>query len=186
MEKTALLVMADGFEDIEAVAPIDVLTRAGVKVTIAALRPGAVHAAYGTTVMPHKTVDQITGLFDAIIFPGGRMNAESLAHSDKVIELAKQHFQAKKIVAAICAAPSHVLGEGAGLLRGKRATGDPGFNDRLAAAGAKVTNQKVTVDGNLITGMGPGAAMEFALMLAEKLVSKEVADQFAAKWQIAR
>jgi protein deglycase len=186
MEKTALIVMADGFEDIEAVAPIDVLTRAGVKVTIASLRPGAVHGAYGSVLLPHKTIDQVDGLFDAIIFPGGRKNAESLAHSDKVIDLAKKHFQAKKLVAAICAAPSHVLAEGAGLLKGRQATGDPGFNDRLAAAGAKVTNAKVTVDGNLITAMGPGAAMEFALALAEKLVSKDTADQFASKWQITR
>lgn len=186
MERTALIVMADGFEDIEAVAPIDVLTRAGVTVTIASLRPGAVHAAYGSVLLPHKTIDQVQGLFDAIIFPGGRKNAESLAHSDKVIDLAKKHFQAKKIVAAICAAPSHVLAEAAGLLKGKQATGDPSFNDRLAAAGAKVTNAKVTIDGNLITAMGPGAAIEFALALTEKLVSKDTADQFASKWQIER
>ncbi len=186
MEKTALIVMADGFEDMEAVAPIDVLTRAGVKVTVASLRPGAVHAAYGSVLMPHKTLDQVDGLFDAIIFPGGVKNAESLAHSDKAIEMAKKHFTAKKIVAAICAAPSHVLAEGAGLLRGKRATGAPGFDDRLAAAGAKVTKEKVTVDGNLITAMGPGAALEFGLMLAEKLVSREVADELATKWQVSR
>ena len=178
--------MADGFEDIEAVAPIDVLTRAGVKVTIAGLEKGQIKAAYGSTIVPDIDVDSVDGIYDAIIFPGGRKNAESLAKHPKVIELARQHYKGGKLVAAICAAPSHVLAEAGALLVDKRATGDPGFNDRLAAAGAVVTNEQVTVDGNIITAMGPGAAMLFALMLTEKLAGKAVADQFAEKWSIAR
>ena len=186
MAKRALLVMADGFEDIEAVAPIDVLTRAGVGLTIASLNAGNVSAAYGTKIVPDTTVDKIHELFDAIILPGGRRNAESLAASAEVVELVKEHSKAGKIVAAICAAPSHVLGEAAGLLKGKRATGDPSFNQKLAGSGASVTNETVTVDGNFITAMGPGAAMLFALMLAEKLVGKQVADEFAMRWRIDR
>lgn len=186
MNKQALIVMADGFEDIEAVAPIDVLTRAGVKVTIAGLEKGQIKAAYGTTIVPDIDVDSVDGTYDVIIFPGGRKNAESLAKHPKVIELARHHFKVGKIVAAICAAPSHVLAEAAGLLVDKRATGDPGFNDRLAAAGAIVTNEQVTVDGNFVTAMGPGAAMLFALMLTEKIAGKAVADQYAAKWMITR
>ena len=186
MNKQALIVMADGFEDIEAVAPIDVLTRAGVKVTIAGLEKGQIKAAYGSTIVPDIDVDSVDGIYDAIIFPGGRKNAESLAKHPKVIELARQHYKGGKLVAAICAAPSHVLAEAGALLVDKRATGNPGFNDRLAAAGAVVTNEQVTVDGNIITAMGPGAAMLFALMLTEKLAGKAVADQFAEKWSIAR
>lgn len=186
MAKTALIIMADGFEDIEAVAPIDVLNRAGVKVTIAGLSDAPIRAAYGITLVPHTSVDTIAELYDCIIFPGGRKNAEALAASHKVVSLAKAHLEAGKFVAAICAAPSHVLGEAAGLIKGKRATGDPGFNDRLAASGAIVTNEHVTVDGNIVTGMGPGAAMLFALALAEKLAGKAIADQFAAKWSISR
>lgn len=186
MSKRALVVLAEGFEDIEAVAPIDVLTRSGVEVTVASLTPGPVKAAYGLSLQPTTTVETINATYDAIMFPGGRKNAQALAASTKAIELAKKHAAEGKIVAAICAAPSHVLGEAAGLLKGKRATGDPSFNDKLAASGATVTNENVTQDGQFITGMGPGAAMLFALQLAENLVGKETADSFAAKWRINR
>ncbi len=186
MSKRALMVLAEGFEDIEAVAPIDVLTRSGVEVTIAALTGGSVKAAYGLTIQPTTTIDTVSGLYDAIIFPGGRKNAQSLAAHKKAVELAQEHFKAGKIVAAICAAPSHVLGEAAGLLKGKRATGDPSFNFKLGASGAIVTNENVTQDGTIITSMGPGAAMLFALQLAENLAGKETADGFATKWGIKR
>lgn len=184
MTKRALIVMADGCEDIETVAPIDILNRAGVAVTIASLSGNPVKAAYGNTLVPHLGLDKIGGLYDCIIFPGGKKNAESLAASSRVVELAREHLKAGKIVAAICAAPSHVLAEAAGILQNIRATGDPSFNDRLAKSGAKVTGEKVTVDGNIVTAMGPGAAMEFGLTLAGKLAGKDIADQFAQKWQI--
>lgn len=186
MTKTALIVMADGFEDIEAVAPIDVLNRAGVAVTIAGLDNRPIKAAYGITLVPDVAIDEVNGLYDCIIFPGGRKNAESLAASPRVVALVHSHYRAEKLVAAICAAPSHVLAEAADLLRGKHATGDPGFNDRLAACGAIVTNEQVSVDGNIITAKGPGAALLFALMLTEKLAGRSIADEFAAKWTISR
>ena len=110
---------------------------------------------------------------------------QSCAHK-RVIEIVREHDSAHKIVAAICASPSHVFAEAAGILQRRRATGDPAFNDKLAAGGAIVTGENVTIDGHVVTGMGPGAAMLFALMLAEVLVSKEIADQFAAKWRITR
>lgn len=186
MAKRALLIMADGFEDIEAVASIDVLNRAGVNVTVASLKESPVAAAYGTRLLSDITIDKADALYDAIVLPGGRKNAEALAAHAKVVELVRRHFIEGKLVAAICAAPSHVLAEAANILRGRKATGDPAFNDRLAAGGAYVTNQLVTVDGNLITGMGPGAALPFALMIAEHLVGKEIADSYAAKWHFQR
>ncbi|MEW6049752.1 MAG: DJ-1/PfpI family protein [Candidatus Zixiibacteriota bacterium] len=186
MSKQALMVLAEGFEDIEAVAPIDVLTRAGVEVTVVGLTDRPTKGAYGTTLMTDAGVAWEGRLFDAIVFPGGRRNAAALAVDRRVVESARRHFGERKLVAAICAAPSHVLAEAAGLLKGKRATGDPAFNDRLAAAGAIVTGQPVTRDNNIITGMGPGAAIPFSLALAEYLVSNEVADSFAVKWGIPR
>lgn len=183
-KKRVLMILAEGFEEIEAVAPIDVMTRAGIEVTVAGLLPGAVKAAYGTTILPNTSIDQISGLYDGIVFPGGRKNAQALAAHPKVVSLAREHYRAGKMVAAICAAPSHVLGEAAGLLKGRRATGDPTFNDKLAASGAIITDEVVTVDGNLITGMGPGAAMPFALRLAEYLADKATADAFATKWRV--
>lgn len=186
MSKRVLLVLAEGFEDIEAVAPIDILTRAGVAVTVAGLTPGPVKAAYGTTIMPDTTIEAVESLYDGVIFPGGRRNAAALAAHPRVVELARRHFAEHRLVAAICAAPSHVLAEAAGILRGKHATGDPAFNDRLAAAGAIVTDELVTVEENIITGMGPGAALPFGLALAEYLAGRAVADGFAAKWRLHR
>ncbi len=186
MKKQAIMILAEGFEDVEAIASIDVLTRAGIEVKVVGLTPGPVRAAYGTTILPDLTINDVKGLSDAIVFPGGRRNAQALAAHPRVAELARQHFQAGKLVAAICAAPSHVLGEAAGLLKGKRATGDPSFNNKLAASGAILTDELVTIDGNIITGMGPGAALPFALQLAEYLAGKEVADGFASKWRIRR
>ncbi|MCM2271744.1 MAG: DJ-1/PfpI family protein [candidate division Zixibacteria bacterium] len=187
MSKRVLMILAEGFEDVEAIAPIDVLNRAGVEVTIVSLVMGPVKAAYGTTIVPHKSIDQIDDtLYDGVIFPGGRRNAQALAAHPRVREIAIRHYRAGKMVAAICAAPSHVLGEACDLLRGRRATGDPSFNDKLSASGALITDELVTVDGNIVTGMGPGAAMPFALRLAEYLSGKAVADEFAAKWRISR
>ncbi len=184
--KTALVVLSAGFEDIEAVAPIDILTRSGVKVTIAAINPGQVAAAYGSILVPHTTLDTIHDLCDAVVLPGGLANAETLAASRRLVDLVKQHHTAGKLVAAICASPALVLGEAAGLLKGKRATGAPGFYDRLAACGADVTRAHVTIDGNIITGMGPGSAIAFGLQIAEYLVGREIPDELADRWQISR
>ena len=158
MTPRVLICLAEGFEDIEAVAPIDVLTRCGFEITVASLVPGPVKAAYGCTIVPTTTIDNAHGLYDAIIFPGGRKNAQALAGDERVVTMAREHYRAGKLVAAICASPSHVLGEAAGILRGKRSSGDPSFDDKLAASGAIVTGENVTIDGNIITAMGPGSA----------------------------
>jgi 4-methyl-5(b-hydroxyethyl)-thiazole monophosphate biosynthesis len=184
--KEALLILAEGFEEIEAVAPIDVLTRAGVHVTVAGLVDGPVRAAYGTTIMPDIPLSAAFDEYDAVIFPGGRKNAQSLAADRRAVAMARTHAASGKLVAAICAAPSHVLGEAAGLLKGVRATGDPSFNDKLAASGAIITNEMVTRDRNFITGMGPGAALLFAVTLADYLAGPEIAQSFAAKWGLPR
>ena len=186
MQKRAVVILSEGFEDIEAVAPIDILTRSGVEVTIASIKAGPVAAAYGSTLVPHTTIDRVHELYDAIILPGGLTNAEKMAANDRLIDLVKCHHAASKLVAAICAAPALVLGETAGLLKGKRATGFPGYDSRLAACGATFTGDHVTIDGNIITGMGPGAAVSFALQIAEYLVGKEIPDDLAGRWRISR
>jgi len=183
----ALVVVADGFEDIEAVTPIDVMTRAGIEVIVAGLKPGPIKAAYGTTILPACSLDEVKDrLFDGIIIPGGRKNAQALAADSRVVALVRRHSRDGKLVAAICAAPSHVLGEAAGILQGKKATGDPSFDDKLASAGAIVTGADITIDGNIITGRGPGAAMAFSLQVTEYLAGKEIADTYAKKWRVDR
>ena len=140
-QKTALVILSDGFEDIEAVAPIDVLTRSGVAVTIASLGDDNVAGAYGTTIVPHKSLELVNDRYDAIVLPGGKKNAETLAAHPKVRQMILEQHKQGRIVAAICASPSHVLAEAAGILKGRRATGDPSFNDRLKSAGAIVTKR---------------------------------------------
>ncbi len=183
-QKHAVMLLAEGCEDVETVAPIDVLTRCGVGVTTISLTEPPIAMAYGGRLMTDGTIDSFDpeSLYDAIICPGGRVNARSLAAHPKVITAIRHHFANGRLVAAICAAPSHVLGEAAGVLRGRRATGDPGFNDKLAASGASVTRERVTRDGNIITGDGPGAALPFGLAIAAYLVGSDATRPFAEKW----
>lgn len=185
MTRRALLVLSDGFEDIEAVAPVDVLNRSGVEVTLASLEEGPVRGAYGCTIVPTARLSSVSGLFDALIIPGGKVNAENLASSPKVRAVIREHFSAQRIVAAICAAPALVLGQSARIMEGKNATCDPYFKDILSACGASYTNQALTVDGTIITAMGPGAALAFGLKLSELLVGLSVADALAARWGIS-
>lgn len=184
-KKRVLLVLSEGYEDLEAVAPVDVCNRVGIEVVIASLRPGVVKAAYGTNISPDTVLSEISGDFDAIVCPGGKKNAEALAADSTLRELIKDYHAKGKLVAAICAAPSHVLGESAQILAGKRATGDPGFNEKLAASGAELTFEPVSVEGNIITATGPGSALQFALTVAAYLVGKDSVVPFAEKWGVA-
>lgn len=185
MTKSALVILSDGFEDIEAVAPIDVLNRAGVEVTTASLKEGPVRGAYGCTLLPSTSLTRVSGLFDAIVLPGGKINAENLSASPMVTALIREHLAAGRIIAAICASPALVLARAAAILKGCRATGTPEMNDILTASGAIVTGEAVTCDGSIITAMGPGAALAFGLKLAERLTGSSVPEVLAAKWQVS-
>ncbi|HUV30286.1 MAG TPA: DJ-1 family glyoxalase III [Acidobacteriota bacterium] len=184
MAKRVLVIVANGYEDMETVVPVDVLTRADVEVTIAGLEKGPVKGAYGSTIVPDTTLDRIDGLYDALVLPGGVDNAERLAAHPGVVKQVHAHNDAGKLVCAICASPALVLAEAAGILDGRKATGYPDFSNKLAAYGAVVTDQVVTVDGNIITGMGPGAALPFALAVAGYLVGAEIPDGMAQRWRI--
>ena len=185
MGKRALVVLAEGFEDIEAVAPIDVLTRVGVEVTVASLKPGEVRAAYGSKLVPDTTLAEVSDSFDAVICPGGKANARALADSEQLRELIVNYFDSGKLVAAICAAPSHVLGESAQILKDKTATGDPGFMEKLSQHAARTTDGPVCVDGNVVTATGPGSALAFALTVASQLVGDDKVLPFAEKWGVS-
>lgn len=180
-----MVMLAEGFEDVEAVAPIDVLNRVGVEVTIASLVSGPVNAAYGNTIVPDTTVSEVgSTLYNGIVLPGGVYNANSLAASPEVLDIVRRHYESKKLVAAICASPGTVLAEAAGVLEGHRSTSAPGFEDKVTAGGAQFTDDEVTVDGHVITGRGPGAALLFGLRLAEYLVGREEPEKLARLWRI--
>ena len=184
MAKSVLILMSNGFEDIEAVAPIDILTRCGVDVIISSIRSGPVKGAYGCTLVPHAELAEIQGSYDALIIPGGKANAISLAGDPRVSELIRNQSQSGRIVASICASPSHVLGEAANIVKGKRVTGDPAFNERLEKCGGIVTNEPVSRDGQLITAQGPGTALAFGFIIAMQLAEASHVRALAAKWNV--
>jgi len=186
LNKTVLVILAEGFEDIEAVTPIDVLNRAGANVTISGMETRPVRGAYGSTIIGHTTIDKVEGIFDALIFPGGIQSAKTLANNPLVVELVRHHHETGKLIAAIGASPGYLLAESAGILIGRQATGDPDLYNKLIAAGALVINEPVVKDGNIITGIGPGSAILFSLTIIECLFDRETADSFAREWHISR
>ena len=165
MMKTIFVFLADGFEEIEAITPIDVLRRAGLNVqTVSVMEEQIVAGAHGIPVVADKMFADIH-LEDAemLLLPGGLPGATNLdAHqglSDMIMAFASEG----KALAAICAAPL-VFGN-RGLLQGKKATCYPGFESYLT--GAEYTAALVEIDGNFITAKGPGAAMDFAFAIVD-------------------
>lgn len=172
---TVLAILADGFEEIEAVTPIDLLRRAGARVTVAALAEGIhVTGRCGITMHADTALAALgADAFDCLFLPGGP-GVKHLRADPRVRQLVRQHHAAGKWLAAICAAPT-VLHD-AGLLAGRRYTAHPSVAGELAAIRA---DERVVVDANLITSRGAGTAHDFGLMLVERLFSPEKALEIA-------
>jgi len=171
MGKRVLIPLAEGFEDLEAVTVIDLLRRAGLEVVTAGLEVGPVKGSRQTMIAPDATLDNVLSQdFDMIVLPGGMPGSQHLADDERVAGLVKKMAEAGKFTCAICAAPMALAR--AGVLQGKRATGYPGVIE-----GANITGEAVERDGNVITGRGPGTAMDFALTLIEVLEGKEKRDE---------
>ena len=171
-----LVPLADGFEEIEAMAIIDVLNRAGNEVVVAGLFSKEVEGANsGLKVKVEYLLNEIdTDEYDLMVLPGGLPGAEYLAKSELVKEMISKMNSKGKMVGAICAAP-WALKE-AGVLEGKKHTNYPGFEEKTGKDGYTDT-QKVVVDGNVVTSRGPGTAICFALELVKLLNSKETYNQ---------
>ncbi len=165
--------LADGFEEIEAMAIADVLRRAGITVTLAGLHSGPVEGAHHIKVVPDSTIDKISSAeFDMIVLPGGQPGSDNLS-ANGLVKALIQDFHAKgKLTGAICAAP-YVLA-GAGILEGKQATAYPSYSGKLA--GAIYQEKTVVEDGLIMTSRGPGTAICFALAIVGRLVGREKAD----------
>ena len=171
MTKQALVPIADGSEEIEAVTIIDVLRRAGVEVTVASVGVGKtkqITAARGTNIVADSFIaDCADKAWDLIAVPGGIEGADHLAASEILDQLLRSQAQQGKFYAAICAAPAVVLGS-KGLLADKTSTSHPRFYQSLIAKEVD-TESRVVVDGNCITSQGPGTAIDFALELVEQI-----------------
>jgi 4-methyl-5(b-hydroxyethyl)-thiazole monophosphate biosynthesis len=177
--KTACVLLADGFEEVEALTPVDYLRRSGVEVTIIGVTGPAPTGGHGITVKADRGIDATKADYDCVVVPGGGKGSENLAASAEVAALVKRHWAAGKLVAAICAAPAVVLHGSCDILKGRRFTCYPGLETNVSDA--SFAAERVVVDGNLITARAAGCAGEFARAIAKALVGANAADALAGK-----
>jgi 4-methyl-5(b-hydroxyethyl)-thiazole monophosphate biosynthesis len=177
--KKVLIILAEGFEEIEAITPIDLLRRAGLEVTVAGLSKIEIEGSHRIRVHTDIILEEYNDLPDAIILPGGTLGAKHLGESKTVSEIVKKANSEKKVVAAICAAPALALAP-AGVLNGKKATCFPGLEENFSSA-VRFSEERVVEDGNIVTSRGAGTAMEFSLKLVERLSGKEKAKELKEK-----
>ena len=172
-----VVLLADGFEEIEALTPVDMLRRAGLEVATVGISSKVAVGSHGIAVICDKTPDEVDlSATSAVIFPGGMPGSLNLDASPFTDVIISSVLERGGRIAAICAAPL-VLGR-RGLLVGKRATCYPGFESELS--GAIVTGESVVTDGNITTAKGMGVALEFSKELVSLLVSKEKAEELSS------
>ena len=167
--------LAEGFELVEAMTPVDMLRRAGADVkTVSITYDKAVKASNGVTVIADITLSDIGDILpDMIILPGGMPGSSNLRACKRVCDLALTCFKKEIPIGAICAAP-YILGE-LGILKGKRAICYPGFEDKLV--GAEISDKNCVRDGMIITAAGMGAALSFSSELVSLLYGREKAEE---------
>lgn len=172
--------LAEGFEEIEAVTVVDVLRRAGIVVRVLGLRTGQVTGSHGITVNADaRLMDEVEQPFDAIVLPGGLPGATNLRDDPHVQEMIRAQHEAGRLLAAVCAGPLAL--SAAGVLKDRRATGYPGHTIDCR----EYANERVVVDGNIITSRGVGTAIDFALAIVTALVGQAEADALREKMLVS-
>ncbi len=168
------ILIAKGFEEIEAVTTFDILKRAGINVITVALDEKDVTGSRGLRIAADMSIGSLpaSGL-DALVVPGGYPGHVNLANNGRVLNLIREMNRAGKHIASICAGP--LVLEKAGILEGKSVTCYPGTETGLKSG--KFSPEKVVVDGNIITSRGPGTAVDFALKLVEVLLGADTAEK---------
>lgn len=178
MSKKVLTLLNDGVEEVEIVAPVDVLRRGGVEVTIAATNEMTVTSKGGMKIGADVALSDIDPAgFDMLMIPGGPA-VEALLKAGKAAELCKAFAAADKPVAAICAAP--LILKDAGLLEGKRFTAYQSVRPDLGGG----LDERVVIDGKIITSCGPGTALDFGFSLLAYLEGQDVADRVAGEMMV--
>ncbi len=167
--------LADGTEETEAIATIDMLRRAELDVMTLGIGSQMIMGSHNIGIVCDADVKNIVpdDSMQAVVIPGGMpgtLNIEKSQHAQKLIDYA---YENSRLIAAICAAPS-VLGH-KGILKGKKATCFPGFESELE--GAEVLPDGVVEDGNIITAKGAGVAIEFGLKIAERFAGRDEAEK---------
>jgi protein DJ-1 len=168
---TALVLIAHGSEEMEAVISIDVLRRGGIDVTVAGVDgPDPVRCSRGVVITPDVALDSVDDDFDIVVLPGGAEGALRLAQSAKVGELLRRQEKSGRWVGAICAAPMALQAHG--VFRNRQLTSHPSVKSMLEDWG-EYSEHPVVADGNLITSRGPGTAFPFAMRIVGALTDAQ-------------
>jgi len=170
----ALVMIADGIEELETVTVTDILVRGGFDVTLASVNAMQVVAARGLRLTADVLISDVSDNFDIIVCPGGLKGAENLAQSSVLTEYLEARHEAGKWIAAICASPALVLAP-LKILHTHQATCYPAFHGHLS----KYINQPVVVDRHIITSQGPATAAQFALSIIASLKGQDSANDVA-------
>ncbi|MBN1578928.1 MAG: DJ-1/PfpI family protein [Chitinispirillaceae bacterium] len=172
-----ITLLADGFEEVEAITVIDLLRRADISVTTIALKKQDVNGAHGIVVQAETTIKHLPSSYDGIVLPGGATGTKNLVESPQVLELVRDAFNKGLLCAAICAAPS-VFGK-AGILQNIRATCYPGYEEQLG--GARYIEAAVVRDKNVVTSRGVGTAIAFVLELITLATDEATSNRVGAQ-----
>ncbi|MFQ3573859.1 MAG: DJ-1 family glyoxalase III [Thermodesulfovibrionales bacterium] len=176
-----MILLANGFEEVEAMAVIDVLRRAEIKIVVAGLSAEYVESARGVRVIPDTTIETIKADdYDILILPGGIPGTDNLNADERVKTLVLDFSKKGKLTGAICAAPSILAG--LGLLDGKTVTSYPTYREKLGNVDYR--EDKVVEDGNILTSRGPATALCFALAIVKRLAGRSKADELKQKMLI--
>lgn len=176
------LFLAEGFEEVEALAPLDILRRAGIEVKTVGINDNFITGSHNITVACDlsTTALEIPENLEAVVLPGGMPGTLNLEVSKTVQNFIDYAFNNNKLICAICAAPS-ILGH-KGYLDGKEAICFPGYEEELE--GAIISKKAVVRDGKFITAKGMGVATQFGLEIVAAIAGKEKADSIKSKIQI--
>ena len=173
------VLLVDGFEEIEALTPVDILRRVGADLLTVGVNSKKVTGSHNIPVEADILIDEVKKEdMECLIIPGGP-GYKNMEASDSAISLIKYAKENNILLCAICAAPS-ILGK-LGLLKGLKATCFPGFEQVLL--GAEVVSEKAVFDSQVITGKGAGAAADFGFLIAEKIVGNEKAQEIKLSMQ---
>ena len=172
---------ADGFEEVEAIATLDVIRRAGIKIESVGVGSKNITGSHGITVICDKKTDEISvsDSLEGIILPGGMPGTTNLFENEIVNSFIDYCNENNLFICAICAAPM-ILGR-KGLLNGRKAVCFPGFEDELS--GAEISAEYVCVDGKIITAKGMGSAVKFGLSIVAEVIDNETANKLESTLQ---
>lgn len=170
----ALVVIAEGIEELETVTITDLLVRGGIQVTLASVNGMQVTAARGLVLTADALLADVEDDFDVLVCPGGNLGAHNQAASKALAALLNTRHEKRQWIAAICAAPAVVLAP-LGILQGRKATGFPSLREAIS----EYCDDPVVIDGHIITSQGPATAAQLALSILKVLQGEEVAKDVA-------